>query len=399
MEANGSPAASERRRPAGSRAGQFAILLATCAAALAIPGLARATEFKGSVDFWGPITITVSSNGAMVTAITGHSGAVTCASGTSVDPIDFALASPVAIHQGHFEAAGVGKTPGWGTPTSWSLSASLSIRRTISGTVKVTAQVPTGEICKSTFLVSAVVAPKSARSPSTAMYMPHEPSAASVKFDYRHDVLTHLVVVAPVTCPDTSAFTAQLDSVSYGIDPIQVNRGHFKVSTDVLDVYGVVMHVAMTGTVKGRIAAGSISASRGQDIRGTIQTCKMHGSWSSQEPPTAAPPPPQPAAGGSGAFYSVDPYRYGNAGAWTYFLIVEPTSCAGGVVAVKFTISHGASKTVPCGVKAKLGPVMPLQTYLVTAAAIRRSGSPLPLAESNIYVPGDDGNWVPVKAP
>jgi hypothetical protein len=392
---SGSTAKGTRGEAAMVCARRFVILVAALAVALAAPGLAQATQFKGSVDFWGPITITVSSNGTMVTAISGHSGGVTCASGTSVGPVDISLAAPVAIHGGRFEATGVGKTQGWGTPTSWSLSASVSIRRTISGTVSATAQVPSGEICKGTFLMSAVVAPRASRSPATAMYMPHEPSAASVKFDYRHGVLTHLVVTAPVICPDTTDFTAQLDSVSYSLDPIQVDRGRFKISTDTLDGYGVVMHITMTGTINGRNAAGAISASRGQDTRGTVRTCSMHGSWSSQEPTTAVPP----TVASSGAFYSVTPYRYGATGAWTYFLIVEPTSCAGGVVAVKFTVSHGAGKTVPCGTKAKLGPLTPKQTYLVTATAIRRSGSPAPLAESNVYLPGDDGNWVPVKAP
>ena len=76
--------------------------------------------------------------------------------------------------------------------------------------------------------------------------------------------------------------------------------------------------------------------------------------------------------------------------------MVQPTSCAGGVVAVRFTIVGGACKTVPCGKKATLGPVSPKHTYRISAAAIRGHGGPLPLAGSSTYVPGDDGNWIRV---
>ena len=52
--------------------------------------------------------------------------------------------------------------------------------------------------------------------------------------------------------------------------------------------------------------------------------------------------------------------------------------------------------TVACGQSTKLGPVSPKRTYRLTAVAIRRGGATVALAESSVYVPGDDGNWVPV---
>ena len=286
------------------RVWRLATLVGAFAVAFAMPSLAHATQFKGAVDYWGPITFTI--NGNTVTAIKGEGGGLTCASGTSVDPVQIKLASPVSIVQGHFQAEGVGKT-GWGTPNSWSLTATISIRRVISGTVTTTAQTPTSEICKRSYQMSAVVAPRTAHSPPTTMYTPHQPSAAQVRFDYRGGVVTHLVVVAPVICPDSTDYTAELDSVTYNLDPIQVNRGRFRVTTDVLDGYGVVMHISMTGTINGRRAAGAISANRGQDIRGHVQNCAMHGSWSSELVPTA----PAPTTTSSGAFYTVTPYRYG----------------------------------------------------------------------------------------
>ena len=47
----------------------------------------------------------------------------------------------------------------------------------------------------------------------------------------------------------------------------------------------------------------------------------------------------------SGAFYDATPYRFGRAGAWTYYLLVQPKSCAGGVTAVRFTVG-GVSEDV-----------------------------------------------------
>ena len=367
------------------------LVVAALSLGLLTPVIAGATQFKGAVAYWGPILVNVAGN--RVTSITGHTGALTCASGTSVGPVEMALARPVSIHQGRFQASGVGKTEGWKTPTSWDLTGSVSIHRTISGTVSATAQLPTGEICKGTFPFEAVVAPRAAESPRTSMYQTREPSAAQVRFDYRHGVITHLVVVAPVICPDTSDFTAELDSVSYSLDPIQVNRDRFRLAADVLDDYGVVMHISMTGTIKGREARGAISASRGEDIRGHVQKCAMHGSWASEMPAAAPTPPPAPT---SGAFYDVTPYRYGSTGGWTYYLMVQPTSCDGGIVAIRFSVA-GGTKTVWCGSSAKLGPLTPQRNYHLDAVAVRRNGSGVPLAASNVYIPGDDGNWVPVK--
>jgi hypothetical protein len=368
---------------------RLAILVAVLGMAFASPSVAHATQFKGAVDYWGAISFSV--NGNAVTAIKGLGGGLTCASGTSVDPVVIKLASPVPVVQGRFQAEGVGETE-WGTPNSWSLIASISIRRVISGTVTTTAQTPTGEICKRTYAMSAVVAPRAARSPTTSMYSTQRQSAARVRFDYRRAVVTHLVVQAPVTCPNGTSFSADLDSVTYDLDPIQVNRGRFRIAADVLDGYGVVMHISMTGTINGHHAAGAVSANRGQDINGHIQNCAMHGTWNSDMAATAPPP----ATASSGAFYNVTPYRYGKPGVWTYYLEVEVSSCGGGVVAVKFTIAGGASKTVACGKKALVGPVSPKRTYRMTAAAIRSGGASTPLAESNTYVPGDDGNWIRV---
>jgi hypothetical protein len=63
-------------------------------------------------------------------------------------------------------------------------------------------------------------------------------------------------------------------------------------------------------------------------------------------------------------------------------------------VAVKFTIVGGTSKTVRCNTTERLGPLTPKRTYRVLATAIRSHGAPIPLAESNVYLPGDDGRWV-----
>jgi hypothetical protein len=359
--------------------------------ALAVPALARATSFTGAVEYWSPITITVKGN--TVTSIKGRGGGVHCASSTSADPVDIALANPVSIVAGKFHADGVGHSE-WNTETTWSLDGTISVRQVVSGTVTTTVQLPTNEVCKNHYVFSAVVTPSTAKSPATSMYQPHLPAAASVRFDYRHGVITHLVVQATARCARSSTgFGATLDSVKYRLDPIQGNRGRFKIAADVLDDYGVVQHISMTGTILGKKAAGAISASRGNDINGQVESCTMHGNWSSETvssaPPTAT----------SGAFYDAFPYRYGRGGAWTYWIVARATSCAGGVKAVKFTIAGGASETVACGKYAKLGPLTPKRTYRIVAVAILATGKTQPLAESNLYLPGDDGHWIPIKLP
>src|SRR5439155_23173541 len=106
--------------------------------------------------------------------------------------------------------------------------------------------------------------------------------------DYRNGVVTHLVVFSPITCSGT-ALDVNLDSVSSRLDPIQVNRGRFRVSTNTLDDVGAAAHIQMTGTITGRRAAGAISVSRSIcNGHGTTES-HYHSTWNSAMP---SPPPP-----------------------------------------------------------------------------------------------------------
>jgi hypothetical protein len=213
--------------------------------------------------------------------------------------------------------------------------------------------------------------------------------APNVHFDYRHGVITHLSANAGTEC-NQSEFPATLYTTAYTLDPVQVNRGRFKVVADVLDDYSVVTHVVVAGRIKGKVARGTISSSRYWDVNGTIEHCTRHLNWVARSSKTST------SVGG--AFYDVAPYRYGKPGAWHYYFVVKPHNCVDHVTAVRFTVG-GRSRTVACNTTRKVGPLKPMHSYSISALAIRtrhgRAIGKVRLGASSLYLPGDDAAWTP----
>jgi hypothetical protein len=357
-------------------------------------GPAFATSYQGDVDSFGKLAVTIDSN--EVSALQGTSGGVPCGGGVQIDPVTFTLAAPVPVTDGKFEATGTAKDD-YNDTVQWSLSASVSVTRTILGNVTLTGPEPAthATTCSKTFRVAAIIPPRDltpklgtnfvdATSPTA------NPVAPNVHFDYRHGVITHLSANAGTEC-NQSEFGATLYTPAYRLDPVQVNRGRFKVVADVLDDYSVVTHVVVSGRIKGKVARGTISSSRYWDVNGTLEHCTRHLKWVARSSHAV------PSQGG--AFYAVQPYRYGKPGAWHYYFAARPYNCVNHVTEVRFAIGGGPSRTVACNATRKIGPLTPQRDYKITVTAIRtRRGKVIGkarLGTSSLYLPGDDAAWTP----
>ncbi len=371
-------------------------LISALVLALAAAMPALATGYKGDVDYWGSFTVTIVNN--QVTALQGHSGGVPCGDGTQIDPLTFTLASPVPVLDGKFHAQGTALDV-YRHTIAWSLDASVSVTRTISGTVTLSGPDPTQRTtCTKTFRVAAIIPPRNLTPRTNTNFTDATPpragtTAPQVNFDYRKGVVTHLSASVRTMCGD-SVMGARLYTTASDLDPVQVNGGRFRIVTDVLDDYDVVTHVVVTGRIKGRTAAGTVDSSRNWDVNGTLVHCSQHLRWvaTSDRAPAAVDR-------SGGAYYDVDPYRYGRAGAWKYYLAVKPFACINHVTAVRFHVVGGPTETVRCNTMRKLGPLRPKQRYHVTATALHtRRGNVFSrtlLGDSFTYLPGDDAAWVP----
>jgi hypothetical protein len=358
-------------------------------------GSASATGYGGDVDYWGKFTVSIANN--RVTALQGTSGGVPCGDGVQIDPVTFTLAAPVPVTNGKFHAAGT-TTDDYNDTVQWSLDASVSVTRTISGTVSISGPEPAthATTCSKTFHVAAIIPPRNLAPKLDTNFVDatpprRNPVAPAVYFDYRHGVITHLSANAGTDC-NQSEFPARLYTTAYRLDPVQVNGGRFKVVADVLDDYSVVTHVVVSGRIKGKVARGTIASSRYWDVNGTLEHCTRHLSWVARSS--------HPVASAGGAFYDVEPYRAQQAGgSWRYYFAARPHNCINHVVAVRFTIVGGPSRTVACNTIRKVGPLKPKRNYLIVVTGIRvRAGKKLSrvrLGTLSAYLPGDDAAWQP----
>jgi len=352
-----------------------------------------ATGYKGDVDYWGALTVSIDNN--QVTALQGRSGGIPCAGPSEINPVLFSLAAPVPVVDGKFHAQGT-VLDDYRHPIQWSLDASISVARAIFGTVSLSGPPPTGSgTCSRSFRVAAIIPPTSALPPQHTTFVDATPpssggTAPDVNFDFRHGVITHLSANATTMCGQ-SVMGARLYSTAYHLDPIQVNGGRFRIVSNVLDDYSVVTHVVVAGRIVGKTATGTIDSSRSWDVNGTIVPCRQHYRFRALAS--------RPTVRSGGAFYDLQPYRYGHSGAFQYYFAVEPRACTDHVSEVRFSVVGGPSRTVPCNARRKLGPLQPKRNYHVRVIALHtRHGKVVAhsqLADAFAYLPGDDANWVP----
>jgi len=88
-----------------------------------------------------------------------------------------------------------------------------------------------------------------------------------------------LTAYASTTCPEGSQVGAQLNTTAHRLDPVRVRNGRFRIETDVLDDYGVVTHVVLTGRIKGAVASGRKYSRRRHAVDGRFDLWELHSVW------------------------------------------------------------------------------------------------------------------------
>jgi hypothetical protein len=378
---------------------------------------ASAADYQGATAYWTKLTLSASS-GELTTFVTETGRLQTC-SGVAIhdstgDPVDITYAGgPIAITGGAFHLTGT-TVDDWSDPFTWTADGTVSRDgREITGTITAGGDTRIAKGCTGSWPFDAVIAPGRAVSPSPhAFQVVLAPSGPSgyVTFDYAKGAISHLYARVGVVCPDSSVFPADLNSTAYGLDPIRVSKaGRFAVAGAMIDSYGVIDHYSITGRITGTTARGTLSSYRYEDGP-TLARCASSVSWKAQGPtpvapvtkpaPTstrpasgsgAAPATSGPVASGPTAYFDVDGYRRGTAGAWSYYVIVKISGCTAATRA-RVAIVGGPTESSTCAGEVRLGPLTPKRTYQVSVTAIGSRAQQQPLA--TIYLPGDDGNWV-----
>jgi hypothetical protein len=370
------PSAGRRPRRAPRRLLVTALVSFT---GMALVPAAVAQSYSGTTAQWAKLTAKVSSG--MLTSFATSTGRLqTCAGqpvhDSSGDPVDVRLSGPaVPIVGGAFHLEGA-TVDDWKDPFTFTVDGKVSRDgREVTGTITAGGDTVFAKACTGTWAFDAVLPPRGGRPQIGHMYTAKGASFANVAFDYRRGVVTHLSARVGVECPGGSVFSAMVDTHAYRLDPIRVSKqGRFHLTAGVLDDYGVVNHYVITGRVKGDKASGHISSWRLYDqgnVDGVgVVKCHRAATWHATLTPTAKAPAAVTAA--PTAFYDVVPYRYGRTGAWSYYIIVKLTGCAGAST-VSVVVSGGPRQTAACHGQAKLGPLTPKRTYRVTESGRRSS--------------------------
>jgi hypothetical protein len=217
-----------------------------------------------------------------------------------------------------------------------------------------------------------------------------------VSFDYSNGVVTDLRVETNFVCGN-STDEAEVLASDYGAQSIHANRaGRWQMSSDVLDEYGRIVKLDMTGRVSSRTASGRMQISEPNGLNGFDgAACHAHHPWTAARPTPPAPPGPQ-------AFFSWDAIRASFGASYRYYFAISGLSCSHGATDVQISID-GRQTTVSCHNSEAWasGPLAPGRQYRATATAIRVIGGRTvnkgaPVTET-LTMPGTGDHWQPIS--
>jgi hypothetical protein len=216
-----------------------------------------------------------------------------------------------------------------------------------------------------------------------------------VSFDYRRGTITKLAVQANFLCGD-GVDSAGFSNVAYGFGSIRAHGGRWSLQSYVLDEYGSIVHVAITGRlVSGRATGRSVVTEPAGLESVADERCHGNRAWTATKT-GAASGGPLPAATFSWAAVRVPAgasYRY-------YFLITD-LQCSGGASAVVLRVG-GAPRRVRCSARQgwASGALSPGQTYQSSAEAVKLRGSRVVarglVVAGPVQMPAATSTWRPV---
>jgi hypothetical protein len=222
---------------------------------------------------------------------------------------------------------------------------------------------------------------------------------SALELSYTQGRITDLVVHATATCEDEAG---QLRAVRWSswvnnIDSIGVDAGgHFEIeSTGTgLNSPADVVHVVVRGRIEGRRATGTLTVGgRALDQTDTVVNCRGDQSWTAYAdlPPVVDTAP--------WANYTVLPMRSGRGGTYAYYLRVTVESCA---YAQKALVKlAGRQRLVRCGRRVLIGPLTSRHVYKLSVTPLKVHGRRIlrrgAVSADRVYLPGEDGYWVPTN--
>lgn len=383
-------------------------LLLTAVSLLSTLGLATGVARAAPTGYTMQIGSRSAKNAVVLDGdqITGFQATVAPTSCAAGDPRNSAdstwevnLTAPVSLDGGSFQFSGT-------APSSYDAGTNLSYSGAyaVSGSLTPDHRIMTGTItlsnasdgflsgCTASLHFTAIPTVTQTRGPanSRATFQ-----SQFVSFNARSGVISSLRLQANFQCGD-SIDSASVWSSDYRFGPIHTTRsGRWELTSYVLDEYGNIVALRMSGRLSGRRAGGRIQISEPPGLSFINQdACRANYGWSASRPRPPAPPGPQ-------AFFTWNAVRVPAGASYRYYFYISGLTCTDRATAVQLTVARRRT-TILCRHHAgwASGPLAPGRTYASSARAVELRGHRavkrgVPVSEP-IVMPGAGDRWRPI---
>ena len=218
--------------------------------------------------------------------------------------------------------------------------------------------------------------------------------------DYRSGVISDLVIEDNFTCAGQED-GAEIHAGDYGFADIHTSAGgSFRMRTLVLDEYGYIVGIDLTGRVNGQRASGRILISEpGTDYFQLGQAgkrCTGDAPWRATYPSAIGRAPE--------AFFQWVAIRVPVGAAYRYYFAVMGLRCTNGATEVALTVA-GRTRVVACGQSTAWasGPLTPGVSHVVSARALAASHARVKARglsiREELLMPSADSTWLPLSGP
>lgn len=395
--------------------GAVALASAASASAAPIPYVVQVAG-TGATAYWRP---TLTLDGLTVTGFSMQVVPQQCSTGASSpigndESFDITLPAPAAVSGGQFSFQGqapssygqnINDQDYVGTASvAGAVTSTLGGQTSVTGTVTLSnASDPFHSGCSGSWMFTAI--PKVTQPPwgvpAKRTFVTYSASAhQGLSFDYRSGVVSDLVIEDNFTCAGQDD-AAEISAADYGFADIHTSAsGAFQMQTLVLDEYGYIVRIDLTGRVTGHHANGRILISEpGSDyfqLGQAGKTCAGDAPWSAGHPSALGRAPE--------AFFQWIAIRVPVGAAYRYYFAVTDLRCTNGATEVALTVA-GRTRNVTCRETTAWasGPLTPGMSYQVSARAFAAShghvkARELPVGEE-LLMPNANSTWIPLSGP
>ncbi|MGO9954926.1 MAG: hypothetical protein ACLP50_02945 [Solirubrobacteraceae bacterium] len=392
----------------------LAVSLTGSATAMAAPvGYILQVAGTGPTAYWKPKLVL---DGQTLTSFTMQAVPQQCATTTpsqisSDESFNITLPAPVSLSNGGFSFQD--QAPSSYSGANWSATATVNgnVTTTLGGHVYITGTVtlangqdPVNSGCSGSYQFTAVpeVTQPAWGVPTDRSYVSYDATShQGLSFNYRGGVVSDLVIEDNYTC-DGQEDGSEINAADYGFEDIHTTAtGSFQMQSLVLDEYGYIVEMTVTGRVSGAKASGRIEVSEPGNnyfqLGQAGKTCSGDATWSTA----------RAGAGGSSspeAFFNWAAIRVPVGASYDYYFAIAGLRCAKGATEVALTVS-GHTRIAPCSPSSAWasGPMSAGVTYSVSAQALRDSRGRItargPLVAEQLAMPAANDGWIPISGP